>query len=113
MSSSVNGNHNPESPTVDSGARQESIVPAESTRSSRLTVVALIVALLSAGLAGYAISKVNSSTATSSASATSVEDLDLFEQPKDLPDFIATIEKSIVEIHCSGTGTGFAFDLDV
>ena len=107
MSSGVNGNYNPESPTEDSGARQESKVPAESTRPSRLTVVALIVALLSAGLAGYAISKVNSP------SATSVEDLDLFEQPQNLPDFIATVEKSIVEIHCNGTGTGFAFDLDI
>lgn len=107
MSSGVNGNYNPESPTEDSGARQESKVPAESTRPSRLTVVALIVALLSAGLAGYAVSKVNSP------SATSVEDLDLFEQPQNLPDFIATVEKSIVEIHCNGTGTGFAFNLDI
>lgn len=113
MSSGVNCNYNPESPTEDSRARQESKVPAESTTSSRLTFVALIVALLSVGLAGYAISKVNSPSATSSASATSVEDLDLFEQPPNLPDFIATVEKSIVEIHCNGTGTGFAFDLDI
>lgn len=113
MSSGVNGNYNQESPTEDSGVRQESITPAESTKPSRLTIVALIIALLSAGLAGYAVSKVKSPSTTSSASATSVEDLDLFEQPPNLPNFIATVEKSIVEIHCNGTGTGFAFDVDI
>ena len=108
---------NSESNSDSGGESQEELqvhdVVPNSPKPTRLTIVALVVALLSAGFAGYAVSKVKSSSTTSSASATPVEDLDLFEQPPNLPEFIATVEKSIVEIHCNGTGTGFAFDLDI
>ena len=87
-------------------------VPHQNSKPSILLIVALVVALASAGLSGYAISKATSGTPSESLAA-SVKDGDLYVAPVDLEGFIGTVEESVVEIFCYGTGTGFAYDLEV
>jgi S1-C subfamily serine protease len=89
----------------------EELIPV-SRKPSKLTIVSLVVALISTGLSVYAISKATN-VAPSVSAETSVEDADLFVAPVDLFEFIRTIEESVVEIVCYGTGTGFAYDLEV
>jgi S1-C subfamily serine protease len=92
-----------------------SVVEPSSPKTSNIAVLALVVALIAAGLAGYAVNEAISSPAsvTASGAASDTEDLDLFYPPADVEKFISKTEESIVEILCQGTGTGFAFDLDV
>ena len=87
-------------------------VPQPNSKPSKLLVLTLVVALASAGMSGYAISKATSNKPSESL-ATSVKDGDLFLAPVDLAGFIGTVEQSVVEIACYGTGTGFAYDLEV
>jgi S1-C subfamily serine protease len=51
------------------------------------------------------------STSSSNGSDTAFA-LDLFNPPKDLPDLIEQVEKSLVAIECNGYGSGFAMDLE-
>ena len=81
-------------------------------KSSTIAKIALVIALLASGLAGYAVSQVTSIETGFSDSGV-VLDGDLYVAPIDLPSFISTVERSIVEIWCAGTGTGFAYDIDV
>jgi len=98
--------------SIDDTTHQLEEVSPPDSKPSKLLVLTLVVALISAGLSGYAISKATSSTPSDSL-ATSVKDGDLFVAPTDLSGFIETIEQSVVEIFCGGTGTGFATDLAV
>jgi S1-C subfamily serine protease len=98
--------------STDESMGQAEEVPHQKGKPSILLIVALVVALVSAGMSGYAISKATSSTPSDSL-ATSVKDGDLYVAPVDLAGFIGTVEESIVEIVCFGTGTGFAYDLAV
>ena len=91
---------------------QVEMVPPPKSKMPKLLVLTLVVALASAGMSAYAISKV-SSTKPADNLATSVKDGDLFVAPVDLEGFIGTVEESVVEIDCYGTGTGFAYDLEV
>jgi S1-C subfamily serine protease len=81
-------------------------------RPPKLLIVAVAVALISAGFSSYALTRVTSSTPSKDSTAL-VEDGDLFVAPVDLEQFIIDTEKSVVEIFCYGTGTGFAYDLEV
>ena len=98
--------------SIDESIGQDKEVLHPNSKPSKLLVLTLVVALASAGMSGYAISKTTSSTPSDSL-ATSVEDGDLFVAPTDLAGFIQTVEESVVEIVCYGTGTGFAYDLAV
>ena len=98
--------------STDESMGQAGEVPHQNSKPSKLLVLTLVVALASAGMSGYAISKATSSTPSVSL-ATDVEDADLFVAPADLAGFIQTAEESVVEIVCYGTGTGFAYDLAV
>ncbi len=91
------------------------VVEPSSPKTSRIAALALVVALIAAGLAGYAVNEATSSPAsvTASGTASDTEDLDLFYPPADVAQLIEKTEESIVEIWCQGTGSGFAFDLDV
>ena len=98
--------------SIDESMDQAEEVPHQNSKPSILLIVALVVALASAGLSGYAISKATSGTPSESL-AESVKDGDLYVAPVDLEGFIGTVEESVVEIFCYGTGTGFAYDLEV
>lgn len=83
-----------------------------SKKPPKLLIVAFVVALVSAALSSYAVSRVTSSTSSKDSTAL-VEDGDLFVAPVDLGKFISDTEKSVVEIFCYGTVTGFAYDIEV
>ena len=91
---------------------QVEVVPPPKSKMPKLLVLTLVVALASAGMSAYAISKVNRTTPADNL-ASSNEDGDLFVAPADLARFIETAEESVVEIVCFGTGTGFAYNLAV
>lgn len=91
---------------------QVEVVPTPKNKLSKLSALTLVVALASAGMSAYAISKVTSTTPVDNL-ASPIEDGDLFVPPADLARFIRTVEESVVEIVCFGTGTGFAYDLAV
>lgn len=91
---------------------QVEVVPPPKNKMSKLSALTLVVALASAGMSAYAISKVTSTTPVDKL-ASPIEDGDLFVAPADLEGFIKTAEESVVEIVCFGTGTGFAYDLAV
>lgn len=88
------------------------VKPSE-TKPSNLSKIALVVSLLSAAAAGYAVNEVSSTSSAETTAAVSAEDWDYLSAPEDLESFIATADESIVEIYCEGTGTGFAFDVEV
>jgi S1-C subfamily serine protease len=98
-------------PTNELTNQVEQLLPM-SGKPSKLAIISLVVALISAGLSVYAISKATN-VAPSVSAETSVNDADLFVAPVDLFGFIRTVEESVVEIDCYGTGTGFAYDLEV
>ena len=90
------------------------VIQHSPTKAPKISVLALVVALIAAGLSGYAVSRATSvSSSTASGSVSDTEGLDLFYPPADVAQLIKTTDESIVEILCKGTGTGFAFDLDV
>lgn len=97
------------------GFSQPSVVEVKSseTKPSSLSKIALVVSLLSAAVAGFSVNEVSSNDSIEMTTAVSAEDWNYLSAPKDLETFIATAEESIVEIFCEGTGTGFAFDLEV
>jgi S1-C subfamily serine protease len=86
--------------------------PHQNQKSQRLAVIALVVALLGAAGAGYAISQVLSQDDGVSESPNSTEEWDYYAAPDDLESLIQMIEESVVEIWCEGIGSGFAGDLD-
>lgn len=88
-------------------------VKPSGTKPSNLSKIALVVSLLSAAAAGYAVNEVSSTSSAETTAAASAEDWDYLSAPEDLESFIATADESIVEIYCEGTGTGFAFDVEV
>jgi serine protease Do len=74
--------------------------------TSRLAIVALVVSLLSAAAAGYALNETLSANGL-------LGDWNYYAAPADLESLIGEAEQSIVVILCEGTGTGFAYDLEV
>jgi S1-C subfamily serine protease len=83
----------------------------------RLVKVAILVSVLSLLVAGFSLLKNQSVESKSSGlidDPANTEGIDLFQPPKDLPSFIATVEESVVAIECEGNeegiwnyGTGF------
>jgi S1-C subfamily serine protease len=80
--------------------------PPQSQTSHRLAVIALVVALFSAAAAGYALNETLSANGL-------LGDWNYYAAPADLESLIGEAEQSIVVILCEGTGTGFAYDLEV
>jgi S1-C subfamily serine protease len=80
--------------------------PPQSPKPPRLAVIALVISLFSAAAAGYALNEVLSTTGR-------LGDWNYYAAPADLESLIGEAEQSIVVILCEGTGTGFAFDLEV
>ena len=86
----------------------------------RLVRVAILISVLSLLLSGYSLLKSQSVELKSSelsADSPSAEGIDLFQPPKDLSSFIATVEESVVAIECESDedgiwnyGSGFVHD---
>ncbi len=86
-------------------------------KSQRIVKVAILVSVFSLLVAGFSLLKTQSVESKSSgliADPANTEGIDLFQPPKDLPSFIATVEESVVAIECEGNeegiwtyGTGF------
>jgi serine protease Do len=89
-------------------------------KSQRIVKVAILVSVLSLLVAGFSLLKTQSVESKSSgliADPANTEGIDLFQPPKDLPSFIATVEESVVAIECEGDedgywnyGSGFVLD---
>lgn len=108
--------HPTEHATANEGALPPPTAPDEKppgVRPSRLSVIALVVALFSAAASGYALNEVVARDSVAASATASTDDWNYFAAPVDMEAFIATAEESIVEIWCKGIGTGFAFDLEV
>lgn len=95
---------------IELGADPTPSTPVEAEpkqpKTSRLAIVALVVSLLSAAAAGYALNEALSPAGV-------FGDWNYHVAPTDLESLINRAEESIVEIQCEGTGTGFAFELEV
>ncbi len=73
--------------------------------------LSLIVAIIALGISIYSISSKSNDT---SSIGQPIEETDLYSSPLNLPDMIAGVEKSLVDITCGESGgTGFAIDGNV
>ena len=106
----------------DSWTTSAEEVASEETvmKSQRLVKVAILISVLSLLLSGYSLLKgqsVEPKSSELSADPANSEGTDLFQPPKDLPSFIATVEESVVAIECESNedgiwnyGSGFVLD---
>lgn len=118
--SKVGGMTSNDQPGDDQGIFQGAFAPPDvvevkssEIKPSNLSKIALVISLLSAAAAGYAVNEVTSANSADNTAVVSAEDWNYLSAPEDLESFITTAEESIVEIFCEGTGTGFAFDVEV
>jgi serine protease Do len=89
-------------------------------KSQRIVKVAILVSVISLLVAGFSLLKTQSVESKSSgliADPAKTEGIDLFQPPKDLSSFIATVEESVVAIECESDedgiwnfGSGFVLD---
>ena len=89
-------------------------------KSQRIVKVAILVSVFSLLVAGFSLLKTQSVESKSSgliADPAKTEGIDLFQPPKDLSSFIATVEESVVAIECESDedgiwnfGSGFVLD---
>jgi serine protease Do len=77
---------------------------------SRVVLGLLVLVLITGVIAGISLVQVQD-LKNSAQYSPSTNDVNLFDQPADLPTFIEKVGESIVLIKCNGSsGTGFAFD---
>ena len=118
MSDVPNLNENDE----DSWTTSAEEVPSEEIvmKPPRLVKVAILISVLSLLLSGYSLLKsqgVEPKSSELSVDPVNAEGIDLFQPPKDLSSFIATVEESVVSIECESDedgiwnfGSGFVLD---
>lgn len=77
---------------------------------SRAVLGLLVLVVITGVIAGISLVQIQD-LKNSARYSSSAEDVNLFDQPEDLPTFIEKVGESIVLIKCNGSsGTGFAYD---
>lgn len=75
--------------------------------------LSLVIAILALGLSIYSVSQ-NGNDSVSNTTSEAIGNNDLYSAPANLPDMIAKVEQSLVDITCGDSGgTGFALDGEV